>query len=128
MDNESSSLWNLALDRIKSIEISDIKFIPNEEYDFSEYFENIVGVTKFEDEPEQKVVLEFTNHRLPYVISKPIHGSQKVNGNLISLELKQNNELISLLLSFGSDLRVLEPESLRLKLQEEIEKMKNNYL
>lgn len=125
--NEEFGLQNLALDRIKAIELSELKYIPNESYDFVEYFEDIVGVTNYQEVAVEKIVLEFSAHRLPYIISKPIHGSQKTKENKVYLELKPNKEFISLLLSFGADLSVLKPESLRLSLIEEIEKMKNNY-
>ena len=60
--------------------------------------------------------MRFSTNRFPYVVSKPIHGSQKTispNEGLISLDVIPNRELESIILSFGDDVEVLAPESLR---------------
>jgi predicted DNA-binding transcriptional regulator YafY len=121
---EYGSIQNLALDRILTTETLSEKLIPCE-IDFEEYFEDIVGVTNPEDQDTENIVLEFKEQRLPYVISKPIHGSQKFKGGLVHLNLKINHEFISLLMSFGSDVKVMEPENLRIILVEEAKKIIN---
>ena len=48
--------------------------------------------------------------------SKPIHHSQKVvneNEGVISIDVRPNLELVALLLSFGSDIEILSPETFR---------------
>lgn len=122
------NLQNLALDRIISIENLENAFT-QEEIDFEEYFEDIVGVTRNEEQKVKKILLSFTKERLPYVLSKPIHDSQRhlKNENHIELNLKINKEFISQLLSFGSDVEVIAPESLKKELNEEIEQMMKIY-
>lgn len=51
----------------------------------------------------------------PYVLSKPLHGSQKVILNneselIVSIEVIPNYELETLILSYGDRVKVLEPE------------------
>jgi len=64
---------------------------------------------------------------LPYILSKPIHGSQFCKGDCVYLKLKINKELISQVLSFGADVEVMEPEFLRTKIQDEIQKLIASY-
>lgn len=116
-DNEYKSISHLGLDRIQSIEQENIPLIENTYIeDFDEYFEDIVGVTFPQERVIEHIVLRFTPHRFPYIVAKPIHGSQKIvdqDQRLISLDLMPNRELESILLSFGDDVEIIEPQSLR---------------
>jgi predicted DNA-binding transcriptional regulator YafY len=58
--------------------------------------------------------------------SKPLHISQKIEDNLLSLKLKLNFELEGLILSYGENMKVLQPNSLAQKLKERIKKMQKN--
>ena len=64
---------------------------------------------------------------IPYVITKPLHSSQKIKGDELRLKVKQNEELISIILSFGEEMIVIEPESLRDKIKMKIQKSANQY-
>ena len=116
-------LQNMALDRI--LQVSEVNEVPYRDctIDFEAYFEDIIGVTNPEEKDVERIVLKFTASRLPYILSKPIHGSQRLKDGLIHLELKVNRELISLLLSYGSDVEILEPKLLREIISSEIKKM-----
>lgn len=111
--------WNLALDRILDIEITELPFIENTEINFCEYFEDIVGVTIFKDAQIETIHLEVVASHAPYVISKPLHPSQKKieelhNGNMIfKLEIIPNHEFYSLLMSNIDKFRVIQPENVR---------------
>ena len=125
---QSNSISNFALDRIVHIEFTTGKYIDSD-IDFTEYFDDIIGVTN-SDEPAERIVLAFTPSRFPYVISKPLHPSQKITDRdkcQISIEVKPTKELYQHLLSFGADVEVLSPESVRQKMYEEIEKMIQRY-
>lgn len=120
-------LQNMALDRVISIEEeSQLSYRPCE-IDFEEYFEDLIGVTNSENTNVEKVVLKFSTGRLPYILSKPLHGSQRVKEGLVYLDVKINRELVSLLLSFGADLEVLTPFSLRETISSEIKKIQTIY-
>jgi predicted DNA-binding transcriptional regulator YafY len=126
-NNGLARLQNMALDRI--LDISEVNVVSYRDctIDFEAYFEDIIGVTNPEDRDVERIVLRFTTSRLPYVISKPLHGSQCLKDDLIHLELKVNRELISLLLSYGPDVEVFEPIRLRESISLEIKKMQANY-
>lgn len=114
---------NLALDRILTIEEDSTSFVENTTYDFNEYFEDVIGVTLNENTTVEKIVLRFAPKSKPYVLSKPIHGSQKNISKegehlVISIEVIPNYELESLIMSFGDLVEVISPESFRSKIAE----------
>jgi predicted DNA-binding transcriptional regulator YafY len=132
LNDLSSSLINLALDRIVEIEELNNVYIDNTKADFNEYFEDVIGVSVNLDKHPQKILISVKNELLPYIETKPLHGSQKIkerdiNNSIVSIEVIPNYELESLLLSFGERLEVLEPLDLREKLADRINKMTNNY-
>lgn len=127
-----ANLTNLALDRILSIEDGNHPYIENKEWNFNEYFEDIVGVS-FESDKLEKIRLWFTASAAPYVISKPPHGSlRKISndetGLIIEIEVIPNFELETLILSYGERAKVLSPESFRDKIKCRVNVMTKNYL
>lgn len=132
--HEFDSLNIMALDRIKKIKTANTKY---KEVDFSaiDYFDEIIGVTNIKEELSQDVILKFSQNRYRYVKSKPLHGTQfdykDANNNTIEntvgINVKYNKELLSTILSYGSDVEVLAPASLREKVIEEIKKMNQLY-
>lgn len=125
-NHQFNSIQNLALDRIITIQNSIENFI-EKDINFIEYFEDVIGVTNYENEPPQKIQIKLSENIIPYIISKPIHGSQKINGNILSIEVKLNYELESLILSNGENMQILKPISLVKKMKERIQKMNNFY-
>jgi len=106
------------LDRIISLSEVNSKYIENTKYDFGEYFDDIIGITIPNDGSIELIELQFSSKQAPYIITKPLHHSQKSkpideNGVLVTIEVIPNYELKSLLLSFGKDVKILSPASLR---------------
>ena len=129
-DANYKNLTHLALDRISAIKECDLKF-KDTDIDFNEYFEDVVGVT-VPDIETCKLVLKISNDAIKYITTKPIHGSQKIiekqnEFTTVQLELKPNYELESILLSFGENVEVIEPETLRSKIRERIKSLLNFY-
>ncbi len=117
------SLSVRALDRIVDFKEVDIPFIENTQYDFEEYFEDVIGINTGKNRSSELIRLWFSPEKAPYILTKPLHGSQKKkvqdeNGLVITIEVISNYELKSLLLSFGSEVKVLSPASLDLELKE----------
>lgn len=118
--------WNMALDRIVQIEETDIKYIQTE-INWEDHFYDIVGVTTPENGKVEEIELVFSKQRAKYIITKPIHGSQKAKildtGELlIKIKVIPNPELKALLLSFGESVKIVEPEHLK----NDIKKILNN--
>jgi predicted DNA-binding transcriptional regulator YafY len=117
-NQEQNFLMNLALDRIQSVSEAQATFLENSSIDFTEYFEDVVGVSIPKDSETEIVVLEISKERWPYIETKPLHGSQKVLERKldivrIQLNIKINNELFALLFSYADAIEVIEPASLR---------------
>ena len=120
----------VALDRIEGIELAETSFKRNLDFDFDAYFRDIIGVSIEKGKVVEHVRLKFSQARLPYVLSKPIHHSQEVENKaegIISLDVIPNKELISELIWFRDDVEVLSPDSLREEIKEKIAKMYQNY-
>ena len=119
---------NFAIDRIRGIWKSEIKFVDNDFIDIDEYYKDIIGVTvpnSAEDEILD-VRLKFDPKRFPYVLSKPLHHSQEIIDEdecIIEIHVKKNKELIHNIFSYMPQIEVLAPESLR---QEIIDAIKSN--
>lgn len=134
-DKVEGKLYNLALDRILKMDAN--QHIPYKEcgVDFSDYFEDVVGVTKPDGAEPIEVKLRIDRGEYPYIDSKPIHASQEElfesDGDkdyvYVSLYVYDNYELRSKILSYGSKVTVMEPKSLRDKLAHDLKKSLENY-
>lgn len=115
--------WNLALDRIE--EISETLIVYDESMiDWEEYFYDLVGVTRPKGTELQELVLKFSTEVAPYVITKPIHPSQKHRNAPTGLEVKikviPNFELERLILSFGEQVKVISPQDFRERISQRL--------
>lgn len=119
-------IQTLAIDRIIKIENTKENYL-DKEIDFDDYFEDIIGVTHFTDQNVQTIKIKLSENIIPYIQSKPLHGSQKIKENILFLELKLNYELESLILSYGETMTVLEPEILVKKIKERAKNLNKNY-
>jgi predicted DNA-binding transcriptional regulator YafY len=110
------------LDRIESIELSSSEYTPNIQYDWDEYFDDMIGVSRLPNGVLTKIQLKFTSNQAPYIKTKPLQGSQKVisegaDGFVIQIEVIPNYELESLILGFGSDCEVISPVEFKKNIQ-----------
>ena len=115
-----------------SINSEHTEYIANNNYDFSEYFDDMIGVTKPDGASLELVKIWVSVQRWPYVETKPLHGSQRIiskdnNGVIIQIEVYINRELEQLILSFGEDFKVLEPISLQDAISIHLAKGLKNY-
>jgi len=120
----------VALDRIEGVVLAEMPFKRNLDFDFDAYFRDIIGVSIEKGKVVEHIRLKFSQARLPYVLSKPIHHSQEVENEaegIISLDVIPNKELISELTWFQDDIEVLSPDSLREEIKEKIAKMYQKY-
>ena len=133
LNEEFGQITNLALDRIVGIEDCKKVYTPNTTIDFSEYFEDVIGVTVDKEANLQKIQLKVSSNLYPYIQTKPLHGSQKTKEKndafvVIELDLIPNYELESLILSFGEGIKVLSPGTLREKIKNRVQMTLNNYI
>lgn len=128
--DSDQKILNFALDRIDKVEpLPEKKYIECPD-DIYERFEDIVGVTLYEERQVEHIICWVSEASKGYVNTKPIHESytpfkgekesqlheqyHKLDGGLFfSIDCIPNFELIRELCSFGSNLVVLSPESIR---------------
>lgn len=115
---EDMQLYNLALDRIITIEPIDIPFQENPSFDSEHFFDDIIGVSKDINDKPKEITFWASVEQSKYIKTKPIHTSQKVlNHNpdgscVFSINVIENFELYSIFLSYGSSVKILSPKEI----------------
>lgn len=143
--DDDKKILTFALDRIDNVEP-----LPEKKYEkcpdgINDRFEDIVGVTYYEDQPVEHILFWVSDASKDYVITKPLHASQTLykgkvdrqfrqtyssleGGAFFSIDCIRNYELIRMLCSFGKNLIVLQSDG---NIQDEIYKhiceMKERY-
>jgi len=130
--NRAENILVLALDRIKYLEIIEGKYVSNANFASEDFFKYSFGITQVHAAVPEKIILSFTPKQAHYIISQPLHHSQEiikenVDEVQIQMEVYITAELKMSILSFGSEVIVLQPLSLRNQIKETIEKMKQLY-
>jgi predicted DNA-binding transcriptional regulator YafY len=118
---DEKTILHLALDRIKDIDLNrDEGFQDDPEFDPETFHKDVIGVTVTRMRPVN-VHLLFDHDQASYVLTKPLHHSQKVvseseKGVEINLKVKLNFEMEREILGFGAGVEVLAPAGLRKKI------------
>ena len=126
-------ILNLALDRIVSFqELPNEAFLDYDGVDFDRYYSDLIGVTKSMKDRPHKVILEFNNANLPYVLTKPLHQSQVLlqkgeKTSIIRIDVVLNFELEREILGFGECVKVLAPRLLQSKIKNRLKHALANY-
>ena len=118
--------WNIAIDRVIDIKVLDHQvYIENKTIDWPHHFDDIVGVTFPYDRTVEDIELYFFGKTIHYVLTKPLHHSQKgtkVVDDILIVRFKLiiNYEFESLILSFGENVKVIKPDSLRTAIEKRL--------
>lgn len=132
--------FNIALDRVESTPrvTEETEYIAAEEGSYAKYFADIVGVTHEKDSKKESVTIRTKSAYMHGLITtKPLHPSQREtkpfgthNGETygeVTIAVKPNKELVGRLLTFGVQLEVTAPASLRQRIKEEIKNLCDIY-
>lgn len=110
----------LPVDRMRSVQHDEsLTFVSNPKFDAATFFDDVIGVTKSLGEKSSKVVLHFDADQAPYVLTKPLHRSQKLlkvhkdGSAIVSVQVVLNLELEREILGFAEHVEVLSPRRLR---------------
>ncbi len=115
---DEETVKTFALDRMSDLEITKKKFRYPEDYNVEEQFHDFFGIDRYCEDPVQEVVLSFSEEQGKYIKALPLHESQEIitdtcNELRIRLKLHTTYDFIMELLSYGSEVEVLKPASLR---------------
>jgi predicted DNA-binding transcriptional regulator YafY len=76
--NTKIGIYSFSLDnRVKELKISSRKIEHPIDFDENDYYKNSIGILKDSTKP-QHITLKVINHHFRYLLSKPMHHSQKV--------------------------------------------------
>lgn len=123
---DSDRVLAFALDRIDKVEYTSGNQYKKLNEDFIERYEDVIGITFYEDRPVERILFWVSDRSKAYVITKPLHGSQRnlsaieqdklhldytqlAGGKFFTIDCIENYELIRELSSFGAELIVLSP-------------------
>lgn len=141
---DTGRILTFPLDRIDDFAENYVAAYIKAPEDLPERFDDIVGMTYIDGAAVEKIVFWVSDRSKDYVVTKPIHGSQKLlRGNseqylrerhaflscgaFFQIECVENYELIRELCSFGPELIVLSPDNIRETIVSRIERMEAAY-
>ncbi|RFC55274.1 helix-turn-helix transcriptional regulator [Brumimicrobium aurantiacum] len=131
-DSVKEKVITYALDRISDLEI--IEQVGEKPSDFKAdlFFRHSIGITASAEARPEKIIFSAGNIAAKYINSQPFHESQKIvldtlEHTKFELFALISEELIRELLSYGGDIIVQEPNSLKDELVKRIKQMKTNY-
>lgn len=126
---ELGELRTYAFSRVERVSITKISYRIPEEFDYREYFKDSFGI--FKAETPMEVSLLFNHQAAPYIRERIWHADQIIeeaeNGVRLEIPASHDYELKRWILSWGYQCRVLEPDSLRDEIAEEIDAMRAAY-
>ena len=130
---EKDGLLTIALDRILALKVLTKSFTLPDDFDARKYFANVVGIFTNPDLPVVNVKIRAYGVQAEYLRSTPLHKTQSEvrskHGEFaeFTYRLRETPELISQLLAMGDKVEVLEPQTLRDRMKEELRKMRERY-
>lgn len=123
-----------ALDRIRTLKrLPEEPFKDIEGFDPESYFSETIGVSRKPGSRAERVEIAVSGKMLPYLETKPIHKSQRVElrradgSGVIKLRVIVNKELERILLGYGADVQVLAPAELRERMAGILQKASEAY-
>jgi predicted DNA-binding transcriptional regulator YafY len=123
------------LERIKGkIKNENIEYYYHPNFNPDEYLAKVIGVSIKPGANVEKVLLRFTSDRAKYVETNALHATQRhlkehetETHKTFIYDLIPNQELQSVILSFGADVEVVEPVSLREAIADKMKRSKDLY-
>ena len=121
-----------ALDRISNCELQEDTYRRDPKFNLEEMFDGVYGIIIKEELPVESIWLKVDPYQANYLRSLPLHESQHEVGEkdghpVFSIRVQPTLDLKQKLLSMGSNVEVLKPESLRKEIQEEVKTMLAQY-
>jgi predicted DNA-binding transcriptional regulator YafY len=128
---ERKAVATFGLERIEKLEVTAEVFEIAKSFNPDIIFKYSIGITESQSQPE-KVRLKFDGYAGRFVMSQPIHSSQRVVSEStdqieIELEVSLTEELYAFILSQGPRVEVLGPEVLKKEIKSRIARVLERY-
>lgn len=116
-DLKDNQVKSFALDRLKDLETTKIKFQLPDNFDVNEHYKYSFGIISPDDSKPEEVILSFEPFQGKYIKTLPLHETQKVlvdNEKELRIKLKLfvTLDFTMELLSYGSKVKVISPLTL----------------
>lgn len=119
---------DFALDRIIDIKLLNERFQKPKDFDFYDYIRSAFRINKGDVE---KIKIKFDSYQARWIKERIWHETQKIedlpDGGIIYEVTANREEIKRWVMGYGSHAEVLEPESLRDEIKEEIKKLNEIY-
>lgn len=116
-DLKDQKVKSFALDRLSELEITNRKFRLPADFNINDHFKYSFGIISPNEPKPQEVILSFTPFQGKYIKTLPLHHSQEVLTDnedelVIKLTLYVTFDFLMEVLSYGDNVKVIQPESL----------------
>ncbi len=132
---KKAPFFQYGLERIVGKIKPEIKIEFSKHIDFNPktHFQNVIGVSIPENSAVEKIVLKVSARRAKYIATNSLHPTQTLfketkTHKTFVYKLIVNPELVSLILSFGQDMEVMEPKELRYTIAGILTESRKQYL
>ena len=120
-DHDKNDFITYSLDRLSDLIVTSDKADCPPDFKPENYFKYAIGITSGNEDPEQ-VVFKASPVAAKYIDSQPFHSSQEKtkelkDGVTFSLTVNVSEELIRALLSYGGEVKIIHPKTLKAEIQ-----------
>ena len=127
MANTTDGYRLFSLDRVMTARETEKRFKMPKNFDAKRYFEDCFGVMRDDHHPAERIVLRAFGNEKHYMDDLPVHQSQKVIGEgegYVDYEIfmRPTSDFIGYVMSRGSWLKVVSPQSLVDEIAENLRK------
>ena len=131
-DNRIGKINNLALERIKQINVIENKiFLTKKKEELKNRLQKSFGFSLTKPEEEVTLKIKVSNHLKDYILTNPLINLKQrgpdENNIFTYKDVFITAELIKFILSNGDDIEIVSPKKLRLYIKEKIDLMKGIY-
>ena len=122
-----------SLDCMENLIEKDECFMIPKDFDAKEYYRNFIGIITGDGSKPETIQLKVSKIRSPHIGNLPLHHSQKLvekctDGSCIfEYYLCPTNDFVQQILFHGSEIEILEPQSLRERMKRRLETMLESY-
>lgn len=131
-DRKDNKIKSFSLDRLSNFEITSQTYQYPDNYSIEQSYRYCFGIISPNDEVPQDIILSFDPFQGKYIKTLPLHDTQQVvvdneDETKIKLKLCITHDFFMELLSFGDNVKVIEPKSLADKIKQAHEKAFRQY-
>jgi predicted DNA-binding transcriptional regulator YafY len=131
LPTDKNKIITFGLDRMSELKVTKEHHYKPVDFDPDVYFKHSIGITSNETLPEE-IHFKIDKVGSKYIETQPLHESQKLikegsNRNTYEIKVIISEELKRILLSYGSQIELIKPKTLRTELQKIITEMFNQY-